>query len=96
MNNALSQAKSNEPPPEKKQEKVNKESTSKATKIATVETKKRRAESNLPGSKKFKSSLEPVRPSTSFKDIGGNEKVLKEVTQLLVHMRHPEVSAKQT
>lgn len=53
--------------------------------------KKRRTESSNLIKNSFKALLEPLHPSTSFKDIGGNEKVLQEVTQLLIHMRHPEV-----
>lgn len=58
----------------------------------TQTSKKRKAEGlSLMDRKKFKASLEPVHPSVSFKNIGGNEKVLLEVTQMLIHMRHPEV-----
>lgn len=62
------------------------------TGVETVQTaKKRRVETPLPGSKRFKSALRPVQPTVTFKDIGGSEKVLDEVTQLLIHLRHPEV-----
>lgn len=57
-----------------------------------TQTKKRKTQSSLVDSKRFKASLEPVRPTVSFKDIGGTKKVLQEVTQMLIHMRHPEVS----
>ncbi|XP_054289293.1 nuclear valosin-containing protein-like isoform X1 [Macrosteles quadrilineatus] len=56
-----------------------------------TQTKKRKTQSSLVDSKRFKASLEPVRPTVSFKDIGGTKKVLQEVTQMLIHMRHPEV-----
>lgn len=62
------------------------------TAVETAQTaKKRKVETPLSGSKRFKAALRPVQPTVSFKDIGGSEKVLDEVTQLLVHLRHPEV-----
>lgn len=60
-------------------------------KTAVETAKKRRVETPLPGSKRFKSALRPLQPTVTFKDIGGSEKVLDEVTQLLIHLRHPEV-----
>ncbi|XP_046683216.1 nuclear valosin-containing protein-like isoform X2 [Homalodisca vitripennis] len=86
------EGKSSEPPPQRT-ELVPPEVSPVARPVGgeTQTTKKRRAEARLASSKKFKTSLEPLRPSVSFKDIGGNEKVLQEVTQLLIHMRHPEV-----
>uniref|UniRef100_A0A1B6FLR1 AAA+ ATPase domain-containing protein n=1 Tax=Cuerna arida TaxID=1464854 RepID=A0A1B6FLR1_9HEMI len=86
------EGKSSEPPPQRT-EPVPPQVSPLARPVAgeTQTTKKRRAEARLASSKKFKSSLEPLRPSVSFKDIGGNEKVLQEVTQLLIHMCHPEV-----
>lgn len=54
--------------------------------------KKRKVDVLEKSNKRFKSSLKPVQPNVSFKDIGGNEKVLNEVTKLLVHLLHPEVS----
>lgn len=65
------------------------------TAVETGQTaKKRKVETPLPGSKRFKAALRPVQPTVSFKDIGGSEKVLDEVTQLLIHLRHPEVKKK--
>lgn len=53
--------------------------------------KKRKTDLLEKSNKRFKGSLKPVQPSVSFKDIGGNEKVLNEVTKLLIHLLHPEV-----
>lgn len=43
------------------------------------------------GNQNKKRKMDTKPPSTSFSDIGGNENCLKEVCQLLVHMKHPEV-----
>lgn len=53
--------------------------------------KKRRALSPPPTVNKKQKIIEASQPTLKFKDIGGNEKVLKEVVQLLTHMRHPEI-----
>lgn len=35
-----------------------------------------------------------MKPSVKFSDIGGNNKVLETVANLLLHMKHPEVYSK--
>lgn len=41
--------------------------------------------------KKMKSGLPYKKPEINFSDIGGMEKVLKELCELLLHVKHPEV-----
>lgn len=41
--------------------------------------------------KKFKNPIQPKWTCLKFKDVGGMEKILKELCELLLHIKHPEV-----
>ncbi|XP_071961982.1 nuclear valosin-containing protein-like isoform X1 [Antedon mediterranea] len=68
-------------------------SSSRSQSRPTSEVDDKINKSLLEGSKKTKkkTSFEPQKSTTTFKDIGANENNLHEVCKLLVHMKHPEV-----
>lgn len=42
-------------------------------------------------SRKYKKEITPSSSVLSFKDVGGMEKILKELCELLLHVKHPEI-----
>lgn len=42
-------------------------------------------------SRKYKKEIIPSSSVLSFKDVGGMEKILKELCELLLHVKHPEI-----
>lgn len=46
---------------------------------------------NRPRPKKYKKEIIVRKSRNSFEDIGGMEKILKELCELLMHLRHPEL-----
>lgn len=42
-------------------------------------------------SRKYKKAVTPSSSVLSFKDVGGMEKILKELCELLLHVKHPEI-----
>lgn len=42
-------------------------------------------------SRKYKKEICPSSSVLSFKDVGGMEKILKELCELLLHVKHPEI-----
>lgn len=68
---------------------------SKNNRLEKSRKRPREKENNIdivePANKKKIKNIQTTHPMVKFSDIGGNEKVLKDVVNLLLHLKHPEV-----
>ncbi|KAG1666248.1 Nuclear valosin-containing protein-like [Nymphon striatum] len=79
-------SKKNDDPNEKNQNNLNKESK--------INSPNKQKISRQNDDNEFKQEVQLTESKYSFSDIGGNDKCLKEVCNLLAHMKHPEVHEK--